>query len=284
MTTADGRGAEATGPRSTGVAAVLAGRGLRAIGAALLSLCVICAAWLGFIRLFSVNPLVARTPLDVWTYLVSASHAAQNRKALLGDLGVTLGHAGLGFVAGLGLGAGTAMLFVLSRTVERTVMPLAMVLRSVPLIAMMPMVVLVFGRGLATVAVIGTVVVFFPTLVNVALGLRSAPRLAGDLVQVYGGGPATVLRKVRVPSALPALFASARIAVPGSLVGSLLAEWLATGDGLGYRMQRDISTFKSTDLWSGVALLTVVSLTGYVLVGVIEAAILSRYAFQSARD
>ena len=67
-------------------------------------------------------------------------------------------------------------------------------------------------------------------------------------------------------------------------MGSLLAEWLATGDGLGYRMQRDVFTFKSTDLWSGVALLTAVSLAGYFLVGVAEAAVLGRYAFQRARD
>lgn len=262
----------------TGRAGALLARLARAVAAPLLSLVVICAAWLGFIKIFAVNQLVAKTPLDVWTYLVLARTAAQNRKLLLADLDITLGHAVIGFVAGLVLGFAVAILFVRFRSIERTLMPIAMILRSVPLVAMMPLVVLVCGRGIATIAVIGTVVVFFPTMVNVVLGLRSAPRLAVDLIHVYGGGPGMILRKVQLPSALPALFASARIAIPGSLVGALLAEWLATGDGLGYRMQRDVFTFKSSDLWSAVALLTTISLVGYFLVSLIETLALNRYA------
>lgn len=276
MSAAAGRPASRTG--RAGRAGALLVRIVRAAFSPLLSLVVICAAWLGFIRIFAVNQLVAKTPLDVWTYLAVVRTAAQNRKLLIHELGVTLGHAGIGFVAGLVLGFAVAILFVRFRSVERTLMPIAMILRSVPLVAMMPLVVLVCGRGIATIAVIGIVVVFFPTMVNVALGLRSAPRLAGDLIQVYGGGPGMVLRKVQLPSALPSLFASARIAIPGSLVGALLAEWLATGDGLGYHMQRDVFTFKSTDLWSAVTLLTAVSLIGYFLVSLVETAVLNRYA------
>jgi ABC-type nitrate/sulfonate/bicarbonate transport system permease component len=67
------------------------------------------------------------------------------------------------------------------------------------------------------------------------LGLRPASRQSADLARAYGGGTWTVARKVMLPSSLPALFASARIAVPGAVVGAMLTEWLATGQGLGVR-------------------------------------------------
>jgi ABC-type nitrate/sulfonate/bicarbonate transport system permease component len=155
-------------------------------------------------------------------------------------------------------------------------MPIAMIVRSVPLVAMTPLIVLIFGRGLGGVTVIVAIVVFFPALVNMVFGLRSAPSQSADLVRVYGGGPWTTLFKVSLPSSLPAFFAAARISVPGALIGGTLAEWLATGKGLGYRMQHDISTFVYADLWASVVLVTVTSLVLYAAVGVVESAVLAR--------
>jgi ABC-type nitrate/sulfonate/bicarbonate transport system permease component len=96
------------------------------------------------------------------------------------------------------------------RGIEQAFMPVAMLLCSVPLVAMTPLIMLIFGRELSGVAVIGGIVVFFPALVNLVFGLRSAPRPSIDLVTAYGGSKVTVLRKVAVPTALPAFFASAR--------------------------------------------------------------------------
>lgn len=256
----------------------------RTLSVALISLLVVAAVWWGFLRLFGVNPLVGKTPYDVFRYLFMLPASAGHRASLGADLSVTLGHAALGFVAGLVGGVVVASSFVLSRTAEQTLMPVALVLRSVPLVAMTPLIVLVFGRGPATVAVISGIVVFFPCLVNIGLGLGSGSELSADLIRAYGGSPWTFLRKVALPNALPALFASARISVPGALIGALLAEWLATGDGIGYRMQLDVVQFRSADLWSSVALITATSLVLYFAVGVIEAFILSRAGFGGAKS
>src|SRR4051794_41464975 len=98
-------------------------------------------------------------------------------------------------------------------------MPVAITLRSVPLVAMTPLIALIFGRGYLGVTAVVSIVTFFPTLVNVAIGLRSAPALACDLVRVSGGGALMVMRKVRLPYAGPAFFASARIAAPAAIGG-----------------------------------------------------------------
>ncbi|MDX6208209.1 MAG: hypothetical protein QOE24_600, partial [Frankiales bacterium] len=114
-------------------------------------------------------------------------------------------------------------------------------------------------------------------LVIMVFGLRSAPRQAADLCRAYGASPWMTLRKVALPSALPSLFASARIAVPGALIGSLLAEWLATGKGLGAQMLSDGATFLYDDLWASVVVITVTSVLIYAAVGVLETAVLARF-------
>ncbi len=247
------------------------------LAAPLLVLAIVLLAWVLFLHAFQVSPLVGKSPQAVAHYLFATPASSRDRAALLAAVGVTLVHAASGFLLGLGLGVGAAILVVLSPAAERGLLPLAIVLRSVPLVAMTPLIVLVFGRGGAAVAVIGALIVFFPTLVNMVLGLRSASGLSADLVRVHGGGGLAVLRKVGFPSALPALFTSMRLSAPAALVGALLAEWLATGDGIGYRMQRDITAFRAADLWSALVLVTLCSLALYAILAAAETAVTGRY-------
>jgi ABC-type nitrate/sulfonate/bicarbonate transport system permease component len=120
-------------------------------------------------------------------------------------------------------------------------------------------------------------VVFFPALVTIVFGLRSTSRQATDLVLAYGGNRWVVLRKVSVPTALPALFAAARISVPGALVGALIAEWLSTGKGIGGGIQNAIGAFDYGQVWSAIVVLTLVSLILYTIVGVLETAVLAQF-------
>jgi ABC-type nitrate/sulfonate/bicarbonate transport system permease component len=168
--------------------------------------------------------------------------------------------------------------FVLWRAVQQTLMPLAMALRAVPLVAMTPLIALVFGRGLLAVTVIAGIVTFFPVLVNVSLALRAVPASALDLMRAYGASPYATLWQVQLPSALPSLFAAMRVAAPLALVGALLAEWLITGQGLGYLMLQSVTTFELDRMWSAVTLVTVASIILYSVISAVEQLALSRYA------
>jgi ABC-type nitrate/sulfonate/bicarbonate transport system permease component len=234
--------------------------------------------WYGFIRLFDLDPYFAKDPRAVWTYLFTAEDAAANRHELWTALVPTLVDAGLGFAIGTAAAVIVAAAVVTRSEVEQTVMPIAIALRSVPLVAMAPLVTLTFGRGLAGVTAVVALVVFFPTLVNVIVGLRSAPAQACDLITVYGGSQLALLRKVRIQYALPALFASARIAAPGAIGGAILAEWLASGKGLGNLLLRASFSSSFDTLWAGVVVIGGVSVTIYALVALIEAPVLARYA------
>lgn len=169
------------------------------------------------------------------------------------------------------------MTCVIAPAFETAFMPIALALRSVPLVAMTPLIALAFGRGLLSVTLIAGIVTFFPTFVNVASGLRSAPGETILLMRAYDATAFETMVKVRVPAGLPSLFSSARIAAPGALLGAVLAEWLATGKGLGYLMLQSSSESNFDMLWAGVVLITVVSAAVYAVVSVIEIPVMRRF-------
>jgi ABC-type nitrate/sulfonate/bicarbonate transport system permease component len=255
----------------------------RTFGQVLASVVVIVIFWYAFLKVFHLNPLVAKDPKAVYHYLFTVPKAHDHRHVIFHGLMETLLDALYGYVAGTVAAIVVSVLFVLYRPVEQAFLPVAMVLRSVPLVAMTPIITLVFGRAVMGVTVIAGIVVFFPSLVNIVFGLRSTPKAAADLVTAYGGSSFTVLRKVAIPSALPALFASARIAVPGAIIGALLAEWLATGKALGYYMEHSQQVFDYGGVWASVIVITAVSVALYGVVGVIETVVLARYGPAPAR-
>jgi ABC-type nitrate/sulfonate/bicarbonate transport system permease component len=250
---------------------------LVSLGGAILSLAVICALWQGLISGFDADPFLTRGPLDVWRYLVDPAHDAE-RSLLIAASRTTAVDAAVGMLGGTVAALVAAAAFALWRAVRQTLMPLAMALRAVPLVAMTPLIALVFGRGLLGVTVIAGIVTFFPVLINVSLALRAVPASALDLMRAYGASPYATLRQVQLPSALPSLFAALRVAAPLALVGALLAEWLITGQGLGYLMLQSVTTFELDRMWAAVTLVTVASIVAYNAISAVEQLALSRYA------
>ena len=250
---------------------------LKGIGTAVLSVVVICGVWQLLVKGFDLDPFLTRGPADVWRYLTDPANGAE--RTLLWQAGQTTAlDALLGLAGGTVAALVTALAFALWRGVEQTLLPIAMALRAVPLVAMTPLIALIFGRGLLAVTVIAGIVTFFPVLVNVSLALRAVPASSLDLMRAYGASPYSTLLRVQLPGALPALFAAMRVAAPLALVGALLAEWLATGKGLGYLMLAAVTTFELDRMWTGVTIVTVASILLYTLISVIEQLTLARYA------
>ena len=259
--------------------AIATGRALgRGVLAGVASIVAVVALWVGFLAIFGVSPYIGKGPIDVWEFLAVDPKAEANRATVFGALGQTLLDASIGFVAGLALAALIAVIFTLSRGAEHALLPLAMLLRSVPLVAMAPIIILIFGREQLSVAVMGAIVVLFPALVTIAFGLRSASPHMLDLVRVYGGNQFTALRKVAFPASLPSFFAAVKVSVPGAITGALLVEWLATGKGIGYGIVSAAGRAKFNEVWADVVVITAVSIVLYNVVAIIESAVLSRQA------
>jgi ABC-type nitrate/sulfonate/bicarbonate transport system permease component len=244
---------------------------------ALLSVALIIGLWYLVIWLFNLNNFFAKTPADIWNYLFSGSTAAADRAKIWGQLGETIDDAIVGYIAGTVVAILVAIGVVAKRAIEQTLMPIAIALRSVPLVAMTPFIMLIFRRGTVGTSVVVGIVVFFPTLVNLIIGMRTAPEQAIDMIASYGGSTTTEIRKVRFPYALPALFASARIAVPAAIAGATLAEWLATGRGLGNLIVVSYADSDFATLWTSAVVIVAVAVMVYALVGMLEVVVRSRF-------
>jgi ABC-type nitrate/sulfonate/bicarbonate transport system permease component len=234
--------------------------------------------WWGTIALFDLNPFFAKGPGDVLRALLFAPDASETRAALGAALAETAVFLLPGYLAGLAAGAGLAVLFVLVPAVVGTVMPLAIALRSVPIVTTAPLVVLLLGRGAAGTIALVAIMVFFPTLVACIHGLRQAPGQVIDVFDSYAAGQFQRLMRVRIPSMLPAFFAAARMGVPASVLAVTVVEWLATGKGVGSLMALSASLSDYDMLWSAVVLVSALSAIGYAGVGRIESRVLRIYA------
>lgn len=234
--------------------------------------------WWALIKVSGLNAFFAKGPEDVVAALFLDADAAATRATLLQALGETAVYLLPGYAAGLATGAVLAMLLVLVPRVASTAMPIAIALRSVPIITTAPLVVLLLGRGAIGTITLVAVMVFFPTFVACLHGLKQAPGRAMDVLNSYAANPLVKLIRVRIPAMLPAFFAAARINVPASVLAVTVVEWLATGNGIGSLMALSASLSDYDMLWSAVALVAILSVLGYVAVSTLETAILRIYA------
>ncbi|NQX33264.1 ABC transporter permease [Herbiconiux sp. VKM Ac-2851] len=269
-----------------------AGSRLRASAPALITtvvtLVVLLAGWQLAISVTNVNAYLTKSPVDVWNYLFvdgtfSPESAAERRAALVPMIGVTVYHAGIGLVFGVSLGLVGSVLLSVSRTLRAMFLPIALVLQTVPLIAMAPVIYAVFGAGVVTAAVIAGVVTFFPLLMNLGAGLSAASPETVDLVHAYGGGRAKLLVIVQLPAALPYLFAGLKIAAPAVISAATLYEFLFSFEGLGANLLTSRSYSDYGLLWTLVVVTIALALVAYGLVVLLERLVLAgRYPPESA--
>lgn len=245
-------------------------RGVQGAGGFIVSAALVVGAWIGLLHLLELNPYFAKRPWDVWEWLVSSPAASAHRDELLTAVGQTAAVAVPGYFAGLLMGVVLAAMFSLSARVRQALTPVAVALRCVPIIAIAPLLVGSLGRGSFGTAVVVAIMTFFPTLVACLYGLGQLPEQVADVFATYATPSTRVLLLGRLPAMAPAFFASARIAAPAALLAATVAEWLATGTGLGNMMAVDAATSRYTSLWSTVVIVTLIAVAAYALVDLIE--------------
>jgi NitT/TauT family transport system permease protein len=153
---------------------------------------------------------------------------------LITDLGWTMLEAVLGFLVGSSIAIITAIVFVHVPIVERAAFPWAIVLQTVPIIAIAPLLTIWFGFTLVPKVAIAAIICFFPVLVNTTRGLRTVSPEAFELMSVLSASKRQILWRLRVPSSLPYVFAGLRIAATLSVIGAIVAEFTGSDRGIGY--------------------------------------------------
>jgi NitT/TauT family transport system permease protein len=192
------------------------------------------------------------------------------RGLLLRNLGPTLLEAAGGFAIGNVLAILAAVVFVYSRPLEETFYPAAVALRSVPLIAITPLLVVWLGPGYASKIALTALITFFPTLVNMVHGLAAVEVATLELMYTLSASEWHVFWKVRVPYSLPYLFAALKIAPSASILGAIVAEFIGSTRGLGFIILQAMWGFNAGRLWAAMVVATLLSVAAFGLVVLLE--------------
>jgi len=210
-----------------------------------------------------------------------AGQKITSRRSLVWHGWVTLSATLAGFVAGTLAGLMLAAGIVHSRVMDQSVMPWAVASQTVPILAIAPMVIVVFASvgvtGLIPKAVIAGWLSFFPVLVGMVKGLRTPDAMQLDLMQSWSASPGQIFWRLRLPSAMPYLFASLKVAIAAALVGTIVGELPAgASQGLGARLLSGSYYGQTIQIWA--ALFTAAALAGVlvILLGGIERVVLRR--------
>ena len=232
------------------------------------------AAWELAVRLFDIQPYVLPGPVAVFRTLFSDWGVLS--QSLLVTLLATLE----GFVAASLGGIALALLFNLSKVLEYSLFPYAVILQVTPVIAIAPLLLIYLPQQTAVV-VCAWIVGFFPVLSNTTLGLNSVDRNLAGLFQLYGASRLQTLRLLKLPSALPYILGGLRIAGGLSLIGAVVAEIAAgtagAGSGLAYRIAESGYRLNIPRMFAALLLLSLAGIVIYALLALISHLALRRW-------
>lgn len=201
--------------------------------------------------------------------------------SLWGHTVVTLREILIGFVVGTAIGIVLAVMIAESRVLERSLYPIVVFLHTVPKLAIAPIFVIWFGFGLLPKVVLVVVISFFPITVNTIYGLTSVDRNVVDLMRSVSASEWQILRWIRIPNAVPYLFAGLKISVTLAVVGAIIGEWVGTDAGLGFAILVSATQLKTPFMFAAIVIISVIGVALFYLVAVCERVLIP---WQEPRD
>ncbi len=219
-------------------------------------LIAIVAAWEAAVRGFGLKPIVLPAPSEIGVEL------AANLPWYLGHAWYTLVTTLAGFAFAVVVGIALAVVIVESRLLESTVYALIVGLNSVPKVAVAPLFVVWLGTGYEPKIAIAFLIAVFAMVIDTVLGLRSVPPDVIDLARSLRGSRLDMLRRIRFPCALPAIFSGMKVSISLALVGAIVGEFVSSQRGLGYVI---LSAQGMFDIPRVFAAITVLAVLGVLL-------------------
>lgn len=197
--------------------------------------------------------------------------AAWQHRAVLAAAGwITAQEALAGYAAGTLAGIGLAGLLVLLPVLRGPVLPCAMAINSVPVVAWSPLVLLWLGMGMGSKIAMVALAVGFTVFLSALAGFDRVDRRSVDLMRSFGAGPAGVFWRLRLPAALPLIAAGMRVATVRSLIVAIVTEMLGAFGGLGWVIYQAVTLIDFVKVWSAILVASAISLAFFGLVGAIE--------------
>lgn len=176
----------------------------------------------------------------------------------------------IGLVFSLILGLGLAILMDVSPFWQKTLYPLVVASQTIPTTAIAPLFVLWFGYGMWSKVLVTVLMTFFPITITVYDGLQSAKVEMAELLLTYGANKRDIFFKIKVPCSLPYFFSAVKMAVPLSIIGAAIGEWLGAQSGLGYFSRRMMTQLDGAGVFAPIVLLSAVAMLAVALISLLE--------------
>ncbi|SDW13330.1 NitT/TauT family transport system permease protein [Albimonas donghaensis] len=222
------------------------------------------ALWEAFCKISGIEVFILPAPSDAWAAGVEfwpqlLEHSLQ-----------TLFTTTAGFVLAVGFGVLLGLAIGSSTLVYKGLYPVLVGFNSIPKVALVPVLVIWFGIGTVPAIITAFVISFFPIAVNVATGLATIEPELTDVLRSLGASRREILAKIGLPRAMPYLFASLKIAITLSFVGSVISETVASNSGIGYLMLAASSNYNVPLVFAGLLVVAFLGVLMYALMALVE--------------
>lgn len=216
---------------------------------------VVLLAWEGAVRLFAIPSFLLPAPSAIFT-----AFGAIGPGRWAAHVWATLRVAVMGFGLAICVAIPLAMVMLRSAFLSRTVYPLLVVVQSTPVVAIAPIIVVALGAGDLPRVVITTLITFFPLVVSTATGLAATPPELIELSRSLSAPARREMTQIRLPYAVPYIFAALKVSITLAVIGAVVAEFVAADEGVGYFIQFSTSMFRMPQAWAGLIVLAAMSL------------------------
>lgn len=231
---------------------------------ALLVAVVLIGAWQILVPLSGLSEFVLPTPLAI------AKRIVNDLPLLSAHTYVTLLEVIFGFTLGALIGIPLALSIFYSRAFERAIYPILVGLQTVPKVSLAPILVLYLGYGWAPKIVLAFMISFFPIVISTVVGLQSLDKNLVNLVRSMGANEWQIFFKLRLPAALPNIFAGFKVAISLAVIGAVIGEYVAAERGLGYLQLQANSQFDTTLNFATVVTISALGVMLYFVIDIIE--------------
>jgi ABC-type nitrate/sulfonate/bicarbonate transport system permease component len=243
------------------------GRWAAGPGAAILTLAALVLVWEAGVRGFDVPRFLLPAPSDV------AAEFAKDWRLIFTHAVETVWGILAGYAAAVTFALAASMAMIRWPLAERMVMPIFVASQSVPKIAIAPLILLWVGAGAGSKILVVAAIAFFPVVINTMAGFKQVDR---GLLEVFESVDATsrqTFLRLRLPYAVPYIFAGLRIATTLSVLGAIVAEWLAASDGIGYLVLSGSFNFNTARSFAAIILLAAIGMSFFGAMSAVERAL-----------
>ena len=224
----------------------------------------ILAAWQFLLPLSGVPSYIAPTPTKILSVFVTQT------ELIVSNFRPTATEALAGFFFGNLAAVAFAILFAYARFIRLAYFPVVLFFNTIPILALSPIIILIFGLGMTPKIIIAAIICFFPTLVNMLRGLQSATASEEELFRMLSATRFETFLRLHLPRSLPMLFSSLRIATATAVIGAIVGEWIGADKGLGALIIQATFNYQSDKLYAAIVASSSLSIALFALVALIE--------------